>query len=278
MEFRQLTYFLTICETKNFTRAAEKLFISQPALTNQIMSLEEELGMRLFERTNKNVEITPAGDVFRRHALQVMTEIDSTLAHINEMKSTWENNISLVIHPFLSLLYFRDIYDLITERCKNSSVLFTNLSDSQIEAQFSDKNYSLRLTLSVKSKGAIKQQILAYSKMVCVAKTTETLTKKEGAIYVIPGNAGDLTASLTNLLPSESRICLVPFIRCPEEYLVSNEHIVILPEAILASNLPISDLDSPLVASIEISGADAELISRISPLLSDYFYNQGWEV
>lgn len=277
MELRQLTYFLTICETKNFTRAAEKLFVSQPALTNQIMALEEELGMRLLERTKKNVEITPAGEVFRRHALQVMSEVDSTLIHINEMKTSWGNNVSLVIHPFLSSLYFRELYEIISSQSKGSTILFTNLSDSQIESQFSDKKYSLRLTLSVKSRRPAGRQILAYSKMLCIAKTKDSLLK-ENPIYVIPGNAGDLTSSLINFLPSESQLCLAPFIRDPEEYLVSNDYIVVLPEAILAKNLPFVELNPPLSASIEISGADSELILRLAPMLSDYFYDHGWEV
>lgn len=277
MELRQLNYFLTICETKNFTRAAEKLFVSQPALTNQIIALEEELGMRLFERTKKNVEITPAGEVFRSHALLVMSEVDSTLLHISEIKNIQKRNISLVVHPFLSRLYFRDVFSMLAEHCYGSSITFTNLSDSQLISQFSDKNYSLRLTLSVKGRSIKGQRILAYSKMVCVAQRTEALQGKN-PIYIIPGNAGDLTNSLTNLLPGDSRICLAPFISCPEDYLVGDEYVIVMPEAILASNLPFAELNPPLMASIEVSGTDDDLITRLTPVLSEYFYNHGWEV
>ena len=273
MELRQLTYFLTICETKNFTRAAEKLFVSQPALTNQIMSLEEELGMRLLERSKKKVEITPAGEVFRRHALQVMSEVDSTLIHISEIKSNRESNISLVVHPFLSHLYFRELFSLISNQCSGSEILFTNLSESQIESQFSERNYSLRISFTIKGKSPGLQNELAFSKMICVAKTQDAL-QKEKPIYVIPGNAGDLT----NLLPSDSRICLVPFIHNPEEYLVRDDYVVILPEAILASNLPYKELEPELYAAIEIFGADSSLISQMTPILTEYFYDHGWEV
>ena len=64
MELRQLNYFIAISDAKSFTRAAEKLYVSQPALTGQINALENELGMKLFDRTNKFVQLTPAGEVF----------------------------------------------------------------------------------------------------------------------------------------------------------------------------------------------------------------------
>ena len=67
MELRQLNYFIAISDAKSFTRAAEKLYVSQPALTGQINTLENELGMKLFDRTNKSVQLTPAGEVFYKH-------------------------------------------------------------------------------------------------------------------------------------------------------------------------------------------------------------------
>lgn len=60
----QLTCFLTLAETLNFARAAERLHITQPSVTHQIHSLETELGVKLFNRTTRNVEITSAGKSF----------------------------------------------------------------------------------------------------------------------------------------------------------------------------------------------------------------------
>ena len=64
MNLKQFEYFIKIAENKNFTRTAEEMFISQPALSQQIRSLEEEFGFSLFYRTNKLVELTPAGEYF----------------------------------------------------------------------------------------------------------------------------------------------------------------------------------------------------------------------
>ena len=66
MEIRVLKYFLTIAREENITRAAEQLHITQPTLSRQIMQLEEELGVRLFQRNRVNVVLTEEGRLLRR--------------------------------------------------------------------------------------------------------------------------------------------------------------------------------------------------------------------
>lgn len=64
MQLRQLEYFIAVSEHLNFTKAAKQFYISQTAVTLQIKALEEELGVTLFQRTNRKVELTPAGKTF----------------------------------------------------------------------------------------------------------------------------------------------------------------------------------------------------------------------
>ena len=68
MNLRQLQYFLTIADEGSFSRAAEKLLVAQPSLSQQIKSLEQELGGPLLERLPKGLRLTAAGKAFRGEA------------------------------------------------------------------------------------------------------------------------------------------------------------------------------------------------------------------
>jgi DNA-binding transcriptional LysR family regulator len=80
VELRQLRYFVAIAQEGNFSRAAERLHVSQPPLSTQIKSLEEELGVRLLARTNRGVSLTAAGAVFYEETRAVLARLESARA------------------------------------------------------------------------------------------------------------------------------------------------------------------------------------------------------
>jgi len=83
MELRQLEYFAAVARHRHFTRAAEALYVTQPALSQQIRRLEAELGLALFRRTSKGVELTPAGADLLVHAEKVLAEVAAARAEMD---------------------------------------------------------------------------------------------------------------------------------------------------------------------------------------------------
>jgi LysR family hydrogen peroxide-inducible transcriptional activator len=77
VNIRDLQYIIAVAESRHFGRAAERCFVSQPTLSGQIKKLEDELGVAIFERTNRSVEITPVGESILAHARQVMEQVDA---------------------------------------------------------------------------------------------------------------------------------------------------------------------------------------------------------
>ena len=84
MELSQLRYFLQVAERGNFTRAAEDLMISQPALSRSIQKLEEELGQPVFERKTRSLSLTDAGTLLQARARHVLSILDDTKAEITD--------------------------------------------------------------------------------------------------------------------------------------------------------------------------------------------------
>ncbi|MBW3544811.1 MAG: LysR family transcriptional regulator, partial [Bacteroidetes bacterium] len=76
MELQQIKYFLALAQELHFWHTAEKMFITQSALSRQIKALEDELGVKLFERSKRNVKLTEAGAFLRDQWLPMLDEIN----------------------------------------------------------------------------------------------------------------------------------------------------------------------------------------------------------
>ncbi len=94
MTLQQLKYAVTVAECRTISKAAEKVFISQPSLTAAIRQLEDEMNVKIFSRTNKGIEITKDGEIFLSYARQVLEQAD-----LLEEKFTGKRNSN----PFFSV-------------------------------------------------------------------------------------------------------------------------------------------------------------------------------
>ena len=94
MELRHLRYFIAVAEELNFSRAAERLHVSQPPLSQQIKQLEEEVKARLLDRSTRWVRLTRAGRLFLEHARQILAHVESAVLSAREGRADSHSNVS----------------------------------------------------------------------------------------------------------------------------------------------------------------------------------------
>ena len=95
MELQQLQYFVTTVHTGSITKAAEVLYISQPALSRTLRRLEEELGFSLFERRHAGIRLTPGGEVIYQVAEQILGTIEEMVRHGKQRAGLADDAISI---------------------------------------------------------------------------------------------------------------------------------------------------------------------------------------
>ena len=97
MELRQLESVRAVARCRSFTRAADELHVAQPALSTAVRRLEAELGVRLFDRTTRRVELTPAGDAFIRRASRIGEEVASLVTEMHDFSVGLRGRLRLAV-------------------------------------------------------------------------------------------------------------------------------------------------------------------------------------
>jgi len=95
MDFRQLRYFISVAEHLNFTQAAQHHYITQTAISQQIIALETQLGVKLFNRTNRSVQLTPAGKTFLRESRIMVARADEAIKLTRHAASGLVGNLKI---------------------------------------------------------------------------------------------------------------------------------------------------------------------------------------
>ena len=130
MNTRQLQYAIMLAEGRNFSQLAEQLNISQPALSKQIIQLEQELGVRLFDRNTSPLKLTPAGEYFIQEGKELLFKEDQLLRSMERFRKGEEGRLVIGVSPFRSLYLIPELIRQVKVRYPGVQVqLHENHSD-----------------------------------------------------------------------------------------------------------------------------------------------------
>jgi LysR family hydrogen peroxide-inducible transcriptional activator len=160
MELHQLRYFIAVARLRNFSRAADRCHVSQPSLSQQIMKLEDELGERLFERTKRKVELTPAGELFLEHAVHVTDEIELARDAVRDVRTLVRGRVILGALPTIAPYYLPARLRTFAERFPGIEVVVNEDTTAKLAQAVLDKEIDLALvSLPVNGRGLLVEKL-----------------------------------------------------------------------------------------------------------------------
>jgi DNA-binding transcriptional LysR family regulator len=173
MEVRQLRYLVALAEHRNFTRAAAREHIAQPALSQQIRRLEQEVGLALVERTTRHVAMTEAGELLVARARRILAEIEAADAELQRLAGVQTGHVTVgAMHTMgpidvsLALAVFRQRHPQVelTVREQSSGELAEMLRIDELDLAF------LSVTERVESHGLALVQLVSEELVVVLPR------------------------------------------------------------------------------------------------------------
>ncbi|MDY2627511.1 MAG: LysR family transcriptional regulator [Lachnospiraceae bacterium] len=186
MDLKQIEYILKIAEEKSITRAAEKLFLTQPALNQQLLRLEKELGTPLFIRGRKHLELTPAGEIYIKNAKIMLDLKRETYREISDIAGVFNHSLKIGLTPERGLHIFSAVYPAFHERYPHVILqpFVMNVKEQQAEIASGNLDFGL-VTLSDEDKDQNHYRLLDRSGFVLAAP------KQSGSMQVLQDQTGD---------------------------------------------------------------------------------------
>lgn len=141
MNNKQLEYALALSKSLSFSKTAEQLGISQPALSKQISGLERELGVELFDRHRTPLAVTAAGEYFFRQARELIYREEQLYKSMDDFKSESSGSLTIGISPFRALYLLPEVCRKVKERFPGVTVVLKEESSGKLRAKAAEGKY-----------------------------------------------------------------------------------------------------------------------------------------
>ena len=180
MELRQLEYFQMASRLRNITRAAQRLRVSQPNITVAIKKLESELGVQLFDRSQKQLTLTPEGSVFLQRIEVALRSIEDAILEVNNYKQLQKGTIKIGIPPMMGAYLFPKVFSGFRQLHPHLDVLLYEEGSLSIREKL--ESDALDFGIIIVPESTPNLNVLRMSRnqlMVCVARTSSLARKSK---------------------------------------------------------------------------------------------------
>src|SRR5947208_5248323 len=157
MERNLLRAFLMVAERRSFTRAAEALFLSQPAVTQQIQSLEREVGERLFERQGRRVTLTPAGEAFYPFVSRALALLDEGQAAVGEVRAGVTGRVTMAAGPTTTIFTLPPVLTTFREDCPRVQLLVQTGTSREVTERVADGRADVGIVTTLYERDDLEQ-------------------------------------------------------------------------------------------------------------------------
>jgi LysR family cyn operon transcriptional activator len=178
IELRHLRYFLEAAETQNVSRAAERLGVSQPSISQQIKDLERALGVQLFHRLGKRIRLTPAGEDFRIQAQLVLRKMEDAVESLRQLEAKIRGHLHVGVVPGLNVPLSPAILGAFVARHPAAAITLHELPVSEIETGLESGRLDVGLGILLHAASTIEYETLAHDHFALLVPPKHALAAK----------------------------------------------------------------------------------------------------
>ena len=178
MILRHINYFLAVAQYQSFTRAAESLYVSQPALSQQIKQLEENLGVSLFDRSGRRVKLTDAGEVYARYARRALQDLEEGRRALHDVQNLSRGALRIAITPTFTTYLIGPLITAFHDRYPNVTLSVQEMSQEQMEKQLLDDEFDVGIAFSEVHSVDITAQHLLIETLALVVNKDHPIAKQ----------------------------------------------------------------------------------------------------
>ncbi|WP_053363347.1 LysR family transcriptional regulator [Bacillus sp. FJAT-27251] len=179
MELKDLHYFYEVVNYRGFTKAAAHTFVSQPTLSKSIKKLEAELGVELFERSTRKLELTDAGEIVYSQAIKILSATDELRILLDDLRNLPTGTIKIGIPPLIGTLFFPSIAKSFGEQYPEVSLKLIELGAKRIEHLVEEGEVDAGIVVLPTEKGKFNTSPFRKEDFMLYTSACHPFVKKE---------------------------------------------------------------------------------------------------